>query len=69
MDEECRNESCLTVPPTEKGRNPIRHSAEQINRLKYYYEMGMKGCSRKDSILLEKAALETGLSVEQVKVR
>ncbi len=67
MDEECRNESCLTVQPTEKGRNPIRHRAEQINRLKYYYEMGMKGCSRKDSVLL-KAALETGLSYT-VKVR
>ena len=46
----------------------VRHSSEQVNRLKYYYEMGMRGCSKEDSVLIEKAASETRLTAEQVKV-
>ena len=42
----------------------VRHSKAQINYLNYYYEMGMRGC-----VLIEKAASDTQLSIEQVKVR
>ena len=69
--EECPDEECLKkgdefLLPSRKGI--VRHSVQQINRLKYYYEMGMRGCSKKDMILIEKAANETGLTTEQVKV-
>ena len=26
----------------------VRHSSEQVNRLKYYYEMEMRGCSKEE---------------------
>ena len=69
-EEESSNEECPPVSSKETLRpRVVRHSKAQINYLNYYYEMGMRGCSRKEAVLIEKAASDTQLSIEQVKVR
>ncbi len=50
-------------------RKVVRHSKAQINCLNYYYEMGMRGCSKDDVSLIEKAAGDTHLTMDQIKVR
>ena len=61
------NEECLAVLPARS--RAVRHSKAQINCLNYYYEMGMRGCSKEDILLIEKASGDTHLSIDQVKVR
>ena len=47
----------------------VRHTIEQVNSLRYYYEMGMRGSSKKHRVLIQKAATRrTGLTAEQVKI-
>ena len=69
-EEESSDEECPPVSSKETLRpRVVRHSKAQINYLNYYYEMGMRGCSREEAVLIEKAASDTQLSIEQVKVR
>ena len=62
MEEE---EECPPVSSKEALRpRVVRHSKAQTNYLNYYYEMGMRGSSRKKAVLIEKAASDTKLSIE-----
>ena len=68
MDEEFGSASGSASEDEHTQKKVVRLSSEQVNRLKYYYEIGMRGCSKEDSVLIEKAASETRLTAEQVKV-
>lgn len=46
----------------------VRYSLAQKNHLQYMYNTGMTGCSRNHSVFIHKAANDTGLTVQQVKV-
>lgn len=43
-------------------------SLAQRSHLKYMHSIGMTSCSKKQTVLIQKAAKDTGLSVKQVKV-
>ena len=46
----------------------VRHSLAQKTHLEYLYSTGMTSCSKDKSFLVQKAAKDTGLSLDQVKV-
>ena len=60
MDEEFGSASCSASEDEHKQssllqplkKKVVRHSSEQVNRLKYYYEMEMRGCSKEDNALV-----------------
>ncbi len=54
--------------PSSSSRKVIRHSLAQVSHLKHMYTVGMRSCSKDNFILIKKAAKETNLTTDQVKV-
>lgn len=55
-------------PEEHEKRVVVRHTLAQKAHLEAMYKTGMNSCSKGRLPLLHKAASETGLTVEQVKV-
>lgn len=69
-DETGSSSSSDTMEPetSDSKKKVIRHSIAQRTHLEYLYKSGMNSCSKDHIALVQKAAKETGLTPDQVKV-